>query len=150
MATNKELQATYKARQARRGLQQLNVWVPFEVFDKIKLESQRENVSMNVISARYLTSNLPSNTSSISSNEQVEDADKQVIDEIAQEINARLTSNLASNLTSKENLVTMLVEEKPKSKMIKCQCPQCGYIARLARVWIDKGYAVCPQCKVTS
>lgn len=38
--------------------------------------------------------------------------------------------------------------EKPKKKQttrhIKCVCPECGYVARITRKWINAGCPACP------
>lgn len=38
-------------------------------------------------------------------------------------------------------------EEAPKkqtTRMLKCECPQCGYTVRTTRKWLDVAVPVCP------
>jgi hypothetical protein len=37
---------------------------------------------------------------------------------------------------------------KQSTRMIKCECPDCGYTARTSRKWITVGAPICPACKV--
>jgi hypothetical protein len=32
----------------------------------------------------------------------------------------------------------------PGSRMLKCECPACGYVARITQKWIDAGLPTCP------
>jgi hypothetical protein len=38
--------------------------------------------------------------------------------------------------------------KKQTTRLIKCECEGCGYIARVARSWLDtSGAPICPQCR---
>lgn len=38
--------------------------------------------------------------------------------------------------------------KKQTTRMIKCECPNCGYTARTTQKWIAIGAPICPTCKV--
>lgn len=38
--------------------------------------------------------------------------------------------------------------KKQGTRMVKCECPDCGYTARTTRKWLDIGAPICPVCKV--
>lgn len=59
--SNRERQAAFKERQAYRGKQQLNVWVDNDTFDKVKLVSEREGVTMNEAASQMITRIVSSN-----------------------------------------------------------------------------------------
>lgn len=35
-------------------------------------------------------------------------------------------------------------EPKQKTYLLKVTCPQCGYVARVTQIWLDKGAPICP------
>jgi hypothetical protein len=35
-------------------------------------------------------------------------------------------------------------EGKAGSRLVKCQCPDCGYVIRTTRKWIETGFPICP------
>jgi hypothetical protein len=37
---------------------------------------------------------------------------------------------------------------KQSTRMVKCECPDCGYTARTTRKWLEIGPPVCPACRV--
>lgn len=37
---------------------------------------------------------------------------------------------------------------KQSTRMVKCECPDCGYTARTTRKWLDIGAPICPACRV--
>lgn len=37
---------------------------------------------------------------------------------------------------------------KQSARMIKCECPGCGYTARTSRKWLDVGAPICPACHI--
>ena len=38
---------------------------------------------------------------------------------------------------------------KQKTALLKCECPSCGYLARVTAKWIDKaGAPICPGCEI--
>lgn len=38
--------------------------------------------------------------------------------------------------------------KKQGTRMIKCECPECGYTARTTKKWLEFGAPICPTCKV--
>jgi hypothetical protein len=38
--------------------------------------------------------------------------------------------------------------KKQSTRLLKCECPQCGYVARVAKKWLDVGAPVCPECEI--
>lgn len=38
--------------------------------------------------------------------------------------------------------------KKQGTRMVKCECPECGYTARTTRKWLDVGAPICPTCRV--
>ena len=42
--------------------------------------------------------------------------------------------------------VTPPEPKKQGTRMLKCECPQCGYICRTTAKWADWGAPLCPQC----
>ncbi len=34
--------------------------------------------------------------------------------------------------------------KKQTTRMVKCECPECGYVCRTTRTWLDKGTPLCP------
>jgi predicted SprT family Zn-dependent metalloprotease len=42
----------------------------------------------------------------------------------------------------------MKEKKKQTTRQLKCACPGCGYLARVARAWLDKGAPICPTCAV--
>lgn len=37
----------------------------------------------------------------------------------------------------------------PGSRLLKCTCPKCGYLARVTRKWIaEAGHLICPTDKI--
>ena len=39
--------------------------------------------------------------------------------------------------------------KKQSTRLIKCTCPECGYVARVAQKWIDVGAPVCPEDNIS-
>jgi hypothetical protein len=40
--------------------------------------------------------------------------------------------------------------KKQKTALLRCECPQCGYLARVTAKWVDSvGAPICPACDVT-
>lgn len=39
--------------------------------------------------------------------------------------------------------------KKQTTRMLKCECPECGYTARVAQKWIDAGAPICPTDEVS-
>lgn len=37
---------------------------------------------------------------------------------------------------------------KQSTRMVKCECPDCGYTARTTRKWLDIGTPICPVCHI--
>lgn len=35
------------------------------------------------------------------------------------------------------------------TRLLKVMCPDCGYVVRVTRKWLDEGYPVCPTCYVS-
>jgi hypothetical protein len=40
-------------------------------------------------------------------------------------------------------------KKKQSTRMLKAQCPQCGYTVRLTKTWAEMGLPTCGLCKVT-
>jgi hypothetical protein len=39
--------------------------------------------------------------------------------------------------------------KKQKTALLKCECPECGYLARVTAKWIDAvGAPICPRCDI--
>jgi hypothetical protein len=39
--------------------------------------------------------------------------------------------------------------KKQKTHLMKCECPGCGYLARITAVWLrEKGAPICPECQI--
>ena len=38
--------------------------------------------------------------------------------------------------------------KRDKCRMNKCACPECGYTARVAKKWLERGAPVCPCCNI--
>lgn len=36
--------------------------------------------------------------------------------------------------------------KKQSTRLIKCECPECGYTVRIAQSWIGTGMPKCPEC----
>lgn len=36
-------------------------------------------------------------------------------------------------------------DKKQRARLLKCSCPQCGYTARIAASWLEKGAPFCPS-----
>jgi len=39
-------------------------------------------------------------------------------------------------------------ERKQTTRMVKCECPGCGYTVRTTLKWLDLGAPICPACQV--
>lgn len=39
---------------------------------------------------------------------------------------------------------------KQSTRMVKCECPSCGYTARTSRKWLDVGAPICPACHINT
>lgn len=39
---------------------------------------------------------------------------------------------------------------KQSTRMVKCECPDCGYTARTTRKWLEIGTPICPACRVAT
>jgi hypothetical protein len=37
---------------------------------------------------------------------------------------------------------------KQSTRMVKCECPDCGYTARTTRKWLVVGSPICPTCRI--
>jgi hypothetical protein len=37
---------------------------------------------------------------------------------------------------------------KQSTRMVKCECPDCGYTARTSRKWLEIGAPICPACRI--
>ena len=35
-------------------------------------------------------------------------------------------------------------QKKQSTRLIKCECPACGYVVRVAQKWLDTGLPICP------
>jgi hypothetical protein len=40
--------------------------------------------------------------------------------------------------------ITKLKTKKQSTRMVKCECPDCGYIVRTTRKWLEEGAPICP------
>ena len=38
----------------------------------------------------------------------------------------------------------MKEKKKQTTRQLKCACPTCGYLARVAKKWLDVGAPICP------
>ena len=69
--------------------------------------------------------------------------------EILAEKLAAISANLGPFPHSKLNRLSLGgPSKKQTTRMLKCTCPKCGYLARVTRVWLDIGAPICPTHKI--
>lgn len=39
--------------------------------------------------------------------------------------------------------------KKGGTRLVKCECPKCGYVARVTRVWLEVGAPICPADRIS-
>lgn len=43
----------------------------------------------------------------------------------------------------------MLAATPQATRMLKCECSGCGYVARTTQKWLDVGAPICPSCEIS-
>jgi hypothetical protein len=62
---------------------------------------------------------------------------------------AAIINTIATDLGPYPHARLDFTKNKQSTRMLKCCCPKCGYLARVAASWINKaGTPICPSDKV--
>jgi len=118
---NKERQAAFKARQTGKDKRQLSVWISDDAYLVIKQRAEQDGLTIAGAVENAITSNT----------------------------DCPVTGNIDKAVTS--NFVPMSIETDPKTKLVKCACPRCGYTIRTTNKWIERAVPICPACsRITS
>jgi hypothetical protein len=76
-----------------------------------------------------------------------------VADNLSGEDAARLERSTIARLYGDASVKLLNVYSVPKVKqstrMIRCQCPTCGYTLRTTRQWLTKSVPVCGTCNIS-